>query len=230
LAKKAPFSTQQEGLSPQLESWGYYAHRAPHYDTLYTKPERQPDLAHLRAYLQTALAGRNVLEIACGTGYWTQAFAQTARSVLATDLNETMLEVARQKDYPPGKVLFEARDMYTLQRSDEFDALFAGFIWSHIPLEQLEKWLDHLHGLLKPGSTFIFMDNHFVEGSSTPIAATDGQGNTYQTRTLPDGTQYQIIKNFPGRQDFERLLQGRGWNIQVENLKYYWVLQYTNGQ
>ncbi len=47
----------------------YYARRAPHYDTLYTKPERQTDLAQLKQHLQTALSNRNVLEIACGTGY-----------------------------------------------------------------------------------------------------------------------------------------------------------------
>lgn len=204
----------------------YYARRAPHYDELYVKPERQNDLAALRTHLQTAFADRKVLEIACGTGYWTQAIAETANSVKATDINEPMLDIARQKSYPRNNVIFEAINMYDLPADGAFDALFGGFIWSHIPLEQLAQWLDHLHGLLKPGSRVVFTDNNFVPGSSTPVSDKDSSGNVFQERKLPDGATYSIIKNFPEQHDFERLLKDRGQNIYLKNLEYYWVLQY----
>ena len=129
----------------------YYALRAPHYDALYSKPERQSDLAELKVHLQQSLAGRHILEIACGTGYWTQAIAEAALHILATDINEPMLEVARAKQFPTGKVAFECNDMYQL-RPGNFDALFGGFIWSHIPLQDLSGWLNHLHKLLKPAT------------------------------------------------------------------------------
>ena len=67
---------------------GYYARRAKEYERIYAKPERQTDLAKLRSILQPAFAGANVLELACGTGYWTAVMATSAASVLATDINE----------------------------------------------------------------------------------------------------------------------------------------------
>ncbi len=65
----------------------YYRHRAGEYDAVYRKPERQHDLARLRTLVPEATAGRRVLEIAAGTGYWTQVIATSAASVTATDLN-----------------------------------------------------------------------------------------------------------------------------------------------
>ncbi len=205
----------------------YYARRAPHYDALYDKPERQPDLAQLKVHLQSLLIGRNVLEIACGTGYWTQVIAETAKRITATDINEPMLEIARQKEYLKNNVVFQASDMYALQPGGGYDALFGGFIWSHIPLQELEQWLDHLHSLLTPGSLVVFTDNNFVAGSNTPLSSTDDHGNVFQERPLPNGEFYQIIKNFPGKVDFERLLKKRGKRLRVKNFEYFWELEYV---
>ena len=54
---------------------GYYASRAQEYERIYHKPERQDDLGTLRAFLERAFAGKHVLELACGTGYWSLAYA-----------------------------------------------------------------------------------------------------------------------------------------------------------
>ena len=49
----------------------YYAQRAAEYERIYAKPERQADLAALRARFGKLFKGKRVLELACGTGYWT---------------------------------------------------------------------------------------------------------------------------------------------------------------
>ena len=84
----------------------YYAARANEYERIYYKPERQTDLARLRELIPAYFAGRRVLEIACGTGYWTQFIAQRALKVTATDINPETLAVARAKDIPAGRVEF----------------------------------------------------------------------------------------------------------------------------
>ena len=61
----------------------YYAQRAASYEEIYAKPERQTDLAILHQRLRTLFAGQRVLEIACGTGYWTADLAASAAQVLA---------------------------------------------------------------------------------------------------------------------------------------------------
>ena len=67
------------------EMQAYYASRAPYYDAVYLKPERAKDIAFLADYLPAAFAGRSVLEVACGTGYWTQHLAKTAARLVALD-------------------------------------------------------------------------------------------------------------------------------------------------
>ena len=77
----------------------YYRRRAAEYEAIYAKPERQTDLALLRHKIPAKLTGAHVLEIACGTGYWTQLIAGVA-SVTATDLAEEPMQIARSKAYP----------------------------------------------------------------------------------------------------------------------------------
>ena len=74
-------------MSEKADLVEYYARRANEYERIYQKPERQTDLASLRKLFRQALAKHDVLEIACGTGYWTQIIAETAKSITATDIN-----------------------------------------------------------------------------------------------------------------------------------------------
>jgi len=112
----------------------YYARRAEEYEQIYQKPECQAKLALLKAYLVKLSAGRDVLEVACGTGYWTAHLAPFTRSILATDAADEVLDVARAKAYPPRQVRFEQADAYTLDAiTGVFIAGFAGFWWSHVP-------------------------------------------------------------------------------------------------
>ena len=73
----------------------YYAARAPIYDAVYMRPERQDDIAFFQRHIPERLAGRRVLEVACGTGYWTPGIAARAQSVVATDANEAPMAFAR---------------------------------------------------------------------------------------------------------------------------------------
>ena len=126
--------------TPQLET--YYARRAAEYERIYDKPERQAELEWLRERIPQLLAGRRVLETACGTGYWTREIARKAGFVTATDINEPVLAVARAKRLPPRRVQFERADAYAPGSAGlGADAAFAGFWWSHLALPDLERWL-----------------------------------------------------------------------------------------
>ena len=70
------------------------------------------------------------------------------------------------------------------------------------------------------------MDNRYVEGSNLPITREDADGNTYQKRRLRDGNEHEVLKNFPGEEEFRSLLQGRGNMLEFRWLKYYWCLSY----
>lgn len=204
----------------------YYKDRAEEYEKIYSKPERQEDLQKATEILQDLFLDGEVLEIACGTGYWTERIAKSAASVLATDINEPVIEIAKQKPYPEGKVSFKIADMYGLNPDQPAGSLFGGFIWSHIPLQDLDRFLQTVNGLVSPGGTVVFMDSIYVEGSNHPITRTDEHGNTYQTRKLSDGTSHLVLKNFPSGTFLEEKLSGIAAWTRIIQLDYYWILAY----
>jgi demethylmenaquinone methyltransferase/2-methoxy-6-polyprenyl-1,4-benzoquinol methylase len=205
----------------------YYAARAPEYDAIYRKPERQDDLRAIEAWLPDALRGRAVLEIACGTGYWTAHLAPAVRRLLALDSARETLAIARDR-VRAQHVTFVEGDAYALPAAArECDAAFAGFWYSHIPLSRIAPFLDHLHGTLAPGARVVFLDNRYVAGSSTPVAERDPEGNTYQVRRLADGSVHRVLKNFPDADALRTALQGRARDIRVREWRHYWAVEYV---
>ena len=207
----------------------YYVQRAATYERVYAKPERQADLRAMEAWLATRFVGRNVLEIACGTGWWTPHGAARAAHWRATDLNPETMAVAQAKPAMPAAVRFQQVDAYTLaELGDEtFDAAFAGCWWSHVPLQQLQPWLDTLHARLSPGAAVVVLDNRLVPASSTPISRSDAQGNTYQQRMLDDGSTHEVLKNFPTAEEAIAALGPRARDPHWITWAHYWALAWT---
>ncbi len=210
----------------------YYAERAPEYDRIYEKPERQDDLDTLRRIVRSWAAGRDVLEIACGTGYWTQELARTAHSVTATDAAPEVLERARARDYgcPVAFTVGDALDPY--DPSHEIGAptmLFAGFLLSHLPREGIAAFLRAWAARMGPGAAICLLDNRYVEDSSRPIARTDDFGNSYQKRVLDSGAEYEVLKNFYGRGELERFAGPWTESFELTELTYYWACRFVVG-
>jgi SAM-dependent methyltransferase len=203
----------------------YYARRAAEYEQIYHKPERQTDLARMREDFPAHFAGKRVLEIACGTGYWTPLIAARAESVLAMDFNEETLEIARSKAYPRNNVRLQQGDAYALpQFSQKFSGCLAGFWWSHIPLGRIDSFLRGLTDRLERGATLLFHDNRYVEGNSTPLSRKDAEGNTYQTRRLRDGSSHEVLKNYPTRHELEARFAPYATSLDFIEYDYYWAI------
>lgn len=206
----------------------YYAQRAQVYERVYHKPERQHDLRAMESVLATPFAGRHVLEVACGTGWWTPHGACQAASWLATDLNPETMAIAQAKAMP-ARVRFATVDAYTLAglEGQRFDGAFAGFWWSHVPLARLPGWLALLHSRLATGARVVLLDNRFVPGSSSAISRRDTLGNTYQQRTLDDGSVHEVLKNFPDHESALAAIGARARDAAWTEYTHYWVLSYT---
>ena len=208
------------------EMQAYYAGRAAYYDAVYLKPERAADIAYLRTHLPERLGGRDLLEIACGTGYWTQDLAPVARRMVATDYTAEPLALARQR---PGveAVQFEQADAYALPAQlGRFDAAFAGLWFSHVPVEAREAFLASLHARLKPGARVLWIDNHERQCQDFPITETDERGNTYQHRPLRDGSVHRVLKNFPAQDELQSLVAGVACRSRYQRLDNFWLFEY----
>lgn len=204
----------------------YYRRRAPEYEAIYARPERQVDLARLRAAVPQRMAGRRVLDVACGTGYWSAAMAGSVRELVGVDASEATLEVARAKRL--GGARFAVGDAYALDGSlTGFDGAFVGFFLSHVPRRARAGFLAGLHARLVPGARVIVLDNVWVDGNSTPIAAVDADGDTWQERSLADGSRHRVLKNHPSRAELLRLVAHVATRTHWWRLEHYWLLEYT---
>lgn len=205
----------------------YYAHSAAEYERVYDKPERQDDLDELHEKLEDLLQGHTVLELACGTGYWTETIAAVADSVHATDLSTEMLDLAKARGLDADTVTFSLADAFALPpefSERKYTAVFAGFWWSHVKREDQERYLKQLRTRFGKDVLLVLIDNSYVDGSSTVIARTDLEGNTFQIRTTSDGTRFEVMKNFPSDSTLRKRFASASREIRILRLEYYWLL------
>jgi SAM-dependent methyltransferase len=209
----------------------YYSARAEEYEQVYAKPERQEDIRRLTDVIPEYFAGRHVLEIACGTGYWTRRVAPRAASVTACDLSPDVLALASARQAETPLVHFMRADAFVLDGiAGTFDAAFAGFWISHVHRQDVQRFLAGLHRRLASGSIVLLTDNRYVEGSNWPVTRTDVDGNTYQRRRLLDGTEYEVLKNFPSPAEVRNAIEeSGGTKLAVRELTYYWYATYEVG-
>jgi SAM-dependent methyltransferase len=211
---------------PHLEK--YYGKRASEYEQVYDKPERQAELDWLRGRIPDLFRDRTVLEVACGTGYWTQYIAPAARRVYAGDINEAVLEIARDKPIARGKATFFKADAVTLDGVPPgCNAAFAGFWWSHVKKSGIKQFVANLAQRLEPGSVVAILDNQFAEWSSTPLSRRDAEGNTYQMRRLANGEEFEVLKNFPTPEELADAVRPVAREAHLEALTYYWLMVFT---
>ena len=216
--------------SADLRMQSYYASRAGEYDDIYRKPERQSDLREIEQWLPPHFSGARVLEIACGTGYWTQFVAPVASSIVAIDTAPETLRIARGR-VPTSSVRFQVGDAYAISADvPAFDAAFAGFWFSHIPKARRREFLAGLSAALHPGAKVVFIDNRYVEGSSSPVTGHDPDGNSCQARQLSDGSTHRILKNFPEEAELHEAVAGLAASAAFRRWQYYWAFEYVVGE
>src|SRR5262249_35097960 len=94
----------------------YYKARAVEYERVYEKPERQADLRRLHETLPPLFEGRRVLELACGTGYWTRRLIPHVASLTGVDAAPETLLVARANQPKRDNVALRVGDVYDLAK------------------------------------------------------------------------------------------------------------------
>ncbi|MBW2119721.1 MAG: class I SAM-dependent methyltransferase, partial [Deltaproteobacteria bacterium] len=115
----------------------YYDRHAPWHDQCMgyeSNDNMEKLLTPIIKVFERHIRNKDVLEIACGTGNWTQFLAKRARSVLAVDMSPAALKIARTKISEYKNVSLGLANAYSLDGvCDLFDLVFAADWWSHIP-------------------------------------------------------------------------------------------------
>lgn len=211
----------------------YYRENVPYHDECMSYTDNlsmEKLLSPIIEKIEDDIIDKDILEIACGTGNWTQVLSKRARSVMATDINETYLIEAKRKPYQKDNVVFRVADAYTLDDIDrKFNLAFASDFWSHIPKAKIKSFIKTLHSKLLPGSKVIMIDMLRKPELDKMFSHMDEEGNVIQKRTLPNGKVYQVVKNFPTEKELVDCLKGYGININyfADTELLRWVLTYT---
>jgi SAM-dependent methyltransferase len=211
----------------------YYAAHAPWHDECMGYTDNATMEALLSPIVERVcelLRGLDVIEIACGTGNWTQVLSRRARSVLAIDSSEEALSLATTKEYGPGEVEFRPVDAYRLGGLGElFSGAFACDWWSHVPRSLLSAFLLGLQSRLADGSPVVFVDMLPREHPDLTPYRHDAEGNGICRRTLPDGRTSDVVKNLPDRRELLDAVADLGEHPQYtewHDLRR-WMLTYT---
>ena len=103
--------------------------------------------------------GMRVLELGCGTGYFTQELARTGADIVAVDVSPELLEIARVDCSAPN-VRFEIQNASAMSYSDAvFHSVVGSSVLHHL---EIKEALHEIHRVLKSGGTIYFTEPNML--------------------------------------------------------------------
>jgi SAM-dependent methyltransferase len=103
--------------------------------------------------------GMRVLELGCGTGYFTREMARSGADIVAIDISPELLEIARANCSAPN-VRYEIQNAYELSYPDAvFDSVVGSSVLHHL---EVEEALRKIYRVLKPGGTIYFTEPNML--------------------------------------------------------------------
>lgn len=104
-------------------------------------------------------AGTKVLEIGCGTGYFSKELVRTGADITAIDISPDLLLVAAQKVIA-NNIVFQVENAYAMNLADDsFDFIVGSSVLHHLDVEQA---LQECWRALKPGGILRFTEPNML--------------------------------------------------------------------
>ncbi len=227
----------------------YYRERASEYDDWWERrgrfdrgPEHRKawlaEITQLVAALDDFAPTGDVLELAAGTGNWTQHLARHADHITALDGSPETLEISRHKLGEPKNIDYVVADLFNWEPPRRYDVVMMGFWLTHVPDERLDDFWALVDRALSPDGRVFILD------SAHPDLATKGAGAGYDvhyksaaamystldvdshraTRSLHDGREFEIVKRFWRLDDFIAETSRRRWRFTAEETEHFFFI------
>jgi demethylmenaquinone methyltransferase/2-methoxy-6-polyprenyl-1,4-benzoquinol methylase len=216
-------------LGEQVE---YYRARVAEYDDWFFRRGRydrgeaataawNAELEVVRAWLnRIGLDGLDVLELAPGTGLWTEELLAAGATVTAVDAAPEMLDALRCRCARPGLETVLA-DLFEWRPPRRFDAVVSCFFMSHVPDARLGGFLELVASALVPAGRVFLLDS-VREATSTALDhVLSGERSQTTRRRLDDGRTYEIVKVFRGDDELAAACAGARLAIEVWRTSTY---------
>ena len=140
-----------------------YKKYAKYYDKIYSKKKYDEEVAFIKSIISKfKIKGKNLLDMACGTGTHAKIFADSGFNVTGVDINLEMLKIAKQK---ASNAKFLEGSMQTFKSKEKFDIITCLFtaINYNKNISELETTIKNFYNLLNKGGILIF-DLGLVKG------------------------------------------------------------------
>lgn len=189
-------------MTKEIEKWWNEASKGYQKDSkIRTKSAHYgpyaPDENKLK--LLGSIRGKRILEIGCGGGQCSIAFAKQGAKCTGLDLSKEQLkhaeELAKKEKV---SVKFLKHDIQTLKgiKSKTYDIVFSAFALQYVP--DLTKCFKEVSRVLKKGGLFVFSFDHpFYSTLSTEtfkvVQNYNKSGKIEETETWPDGSKHKFI-------------------------------------
>ncbi len=190
----------------------YYDERAPEYEDVYrgsgpasiADPDAYKSESAALSELVGGLCKSDLIDIACGTGFWLPHYSKNCSAITLFDQSPKMLAESKRKAEQLG-----ISDRCTFVRGDYFDHAFEpgafdmaviGFLLSHIPDELEQDFFQKLKNMLKPDGSFLILDSIW----NNERAKTRDKIGRHQ-RKLSDGRTFEIYKRYFVESDFRAM-------------------------
>lgn len=172
-----------------------------------------------------------VLELAGGTGIWTEWLAARARTLTILDgslemiaINSARLEAGGMR----GKATYRQVDLFDWQPDREYDGIFIGYFLSHVPANLMETFLESVALALRPGGVLGLIDGRRDQRSTSLDQPPPGPETDVSTRRLNDGRTFQIVKRFAEPEALARSFERHEVDIDVRTTSVHFL--YATGR
>ena len=211
----------------------YYRSRASEYDEWFFRQGRYDhgealnkqwfqEVEQVREHLEQFKPSGSVLELACGTGLWTQQLLKHARNITAVDAVTEVLELNRQRIHA-SQVKYVQADIFTWQPVERYDVVFFSFWLSHVPAQYFDSFWKMLSMALKPGGRVFFIDSKYEPTSTARNHILGDPLAGITKRLLNDGQEYQIVKIYYVPEELQRSLAQLGWDSRVHETAHHFI-------
>ncbi len=217
LAEQARYYRERAG---EYEDWWFRRGRYDHDPQ--TNARWFADAAEVDVALQRFDPAGDVLELACGTGLWTQRLASYATGLTAIDGSQEMIELCRARVEDP-HVTYVQADLFAWEPARTYDVCVFGFWLSHVPEEHFETFWEKVRRAVGSGGRVFFIDSLRSQQASAVDHTLPDQGEETMLRRLADGREYRIVKRFHEPQPLQRRLADLGWSALVQTTSEFFI-------
>ena len=217
------------------EQIAYYRARATEYDEWFLRQGRYDygqdhregwfrDVEEVEQALDSFAPTGNTLEIAGGTGWWTEKLAPHAEKITVVDASSEILSINKQKLAAfQDKMHYIESDIFSWQAPEHYDVIFFSFWLSHVPAERFDSFWQMLSQILKTNGRVFFVDSRFHNKSAANNHYNRSADKIVEQRHLNDGRSFNIVKVYYQATELAQRLEALGWQSKIQETDQFFL-------